>query len=496
MASSPIVPLGLWSPDRPNLKATGAPDLSDAKNCLPGVEDYRPLLSLQSTTNALDARCIGAVSARDILQGAHAYAGTSTKLYYLSGTTWTDASKAGGYGPVSDASRWRFATFGDRLIACNGWHNAVQYLDMSTDVQFADLPGSPGQAQFVATCGEFVFLAALSTNGMLLKWSGIGDSEGWSAGTNQSDEQEIPDGGRITGMIGASTLLLFQERAIRRVLYTGGPTIMDIQKVSDTIGCVEPGSLVHFGRLAFFLSEDGWYSMDLETFALTPIGVNAFDLWFQADANRAYWYSMCAALDPRRKIVAIAYASTSSAAGAPDSVLFYNWAGQRPTYARMDVEFMMNALSLGLSRDDAAFASDSADDVDFASLSSDDPFFTGGQFYIGAFTTEHKLAGFSGDAVEATLTTNPFPLGAGQRARLEWLKPIADTTAATMAAGAQVRPGDAITFQTPVAQQTSGRCPQRGANGFYCAAKMVIPAGETWTYASGLEFKANAGGLR
>jgi hypothetical protein len=55
-----------------------------------------------------------------------------------------------------------------------------------------------------------------------------------------------------------------------------------------------------------------------------------------------------------------------------------------------------------------------------------------------------------------------------------------------------VRPGDAIAFVSAVSQQASGRCPQRGANGFYHAAKVVIPAGETWTYARGIEFEPSA----
>lgn len=492
----PIVPLGVFRPDSPAIKASAAPDLADAQGCVPTVEAYAPLPGLTAVTNALADKCIGAISARDITQGAHVYAGDGTALYALAGTTWSDISKVGGYGPVSQSSRWRFATYGDRLIAVNGWYDDAQYIDMSSGSAFDDLPGSPGKAQFVAQYSEFVFLAALSTNGMLLKWSGFGDSEEWTPGTDQSDEQEIPDGGRITGMVGASTLLLFQERAIRRVLYTGGATIMDIQKVSDTVGCVEPGSLVHFGRLAFFLSEDGWYMMDLETFELQPIGVNLFDLWFQADSNRSYWYAMCGALDPRKKIVAWAYASQGSGAGLPDTILFYNWVARKPTYARIDTEFLMNALTTGLSRDDVAFASLSADDAAFASLSSDDPFFFGGSFYMAAFDTAHKLASFAGDNVEATLQTNPFPLLDQQRARVEWLKPIADTTGATMAGGAQVRAGDAIVFQAAQAQQTSGRCPQRGVNGFFCAARMTIPSGEDWTYASALDFLAHPAGVR
>jgi hypothetical protein len=334
----------------------------------------------------------------------------------------------------------------------------------------------------------------MSTNGMLVKWSGFGDSEGWTPGTNQSDEQEIPDGGRITGMGATDVLYLFQERAIRRIIYTGGAAIMDIQKISDTVGCIEPGSLVQYGKLFFFLAEDGWYQFDGVT--LTPIGTNTFDAWFNDDASSAYRYAMCAAVDPRKDIAVWSYCSNDASPGIPDSLLFFNWHSGRASYARIETEYLMNALTGGASRDDAAYASLSADDAAFSAISSDDPFFFGGTFYMAAFDTAHKLASFTGDTLEATLETGSFPIMDGRRARVEWLKPIADTVAATMAGGAHVRPGDAITFATPVAQQTSGRCPQRGVNGFYCAAQMVIPAATDWTYASGLEFKANPAGQR
>ena len=65
-----------------------------------------------------------------------------------------------------------------------------------------------------------------------------------------------------------------------------------------------------------------------------------------------------------------------------------------------------------------------------------------------------------------------------------------------VAAGAQVKASDPIVFTSAVSQQASGRCPQRNANGFYSAAKLVIPAGETWTYASALEFDAVDAGSR
>lgn len=487
-----IQPLGPWLPDKPPIRG---PHLRDAKGVLPTLEGYAPLPGLAATTNALSNQCLGATAARDILSAAHMYAGDASKLYANLSGTWTDQSKGGGYGPATAQTRWRFTAYGDRLIAVNGV-DAPQYIDMSIGSAFANLGGSPGVASYCATFGEFVFLAATATNSMAVKWSGFGDSAGWTAGTNQSDEQDFADGGRITGLgVTQAALYLFQEKSIRRFLYVGGDTIFQIDQLVQGIGCAEPNSLVQFGQRFFFLSEDGLYQFDGAS-EPTPIGVEAFSAWFLADASRQYWRTMSAAIDPRKKVVAWAYASINSGMGIPDSVLFYNYALDRASYARLDTEFIIGAISLGASRDDAAFSGMSADDAAFATLSSDDPSFLGGTFYLAAFNTAHKLASFASSNVEATIETGRAPLMPGGRATVKWIQPITDSPNVTAAAGSQVKASDAIVFVSPVSKQASGRCPQRGANGFFLAGKFVIPAADTWTFFNGFDFEAANAGRR
>jgi hypothetical protein len=484
----PALDYGPWLPDLPKV---GGPHLVDAKGCLPAAEAYEPLPSLMATTGALSARCRGGYAARDKDQAAHIYAGDTSKLYELEGATWTDRGKVGGYGPATDNTRWRFTTFGDRLIAINGI-DAPQYIDMSTAATaFANLPDSPPAAQFIATYGEFVFLGALSTNGMTIKWSDIGDSGEWTAGTGLSDEQEFADGGRITGLVATQGVLyVLQEDCIRRVLFVGGDLIFQIDKIVDGIGCVEPNSLVSYGQRMFFLDESGWFMFDGVS-EPKGIGVEAFDQWFLSDASRTYWPQMSAVIDPKRKLFAVGYASTGSGGGVPDSILFFNYVVGRATYARMDHEILIGAMSAFTSLDDLLGDLD----VDYT-VSFDDPFYAGGVFYFAAFDTAHKLASFAGSPVEATLETGQVQIFDGRRASVEYIKPVTDSIDATVAGGSAVRAGDAITYQSAVAQQTSGRCPQRGVNGFFMSAKTVIAAASSWTYARSLEWKAKPAGVR
>lgn len=480
----PARDFGPWEPDRANV---GPAHLRVAKNCLPASDHYHPLPGLAATTDALDARCIGAAAVRDIDNAAHMYAGDADKLYELEAGVWTDRSNSGGFTTATSTTRWRFATFGDRVLASNGL-DAIQYIDASTAATaFADLAGSPGVAKFIATYGEFVFLGALGSNGMSIKWSAIGDSEGWTPGTALSDEQEFADGGNITGFAATqAALYVFQEKCIRRILFVGGDVIMQIDKLVEKIGCVEPNSLIQYGQRCFFLDEDGWYMWDFQS-QPAPIGLEKFDKWFLGDSARTEWPRLSAAIDPRNRVMACGYVSEANGGTIPDRVLFYNYELGRATYADVTHEMLVPALSLGVSLDDLT------DDLDTDySISFDDPYYQGGAFYFGAFTSAHKLASFSGDNLEATFETNEGALFDGQRTSIEWVKPIVDSDAATAAAGYKTKPGDAIAFTAQVAQQASGRCPQRGANGFYHAARVVIPAGEGWEYARGVEFKPSA----
>jgi hypothetical protein len=482
-----IIPLGAWTPDQPDVQG---PNLTVARGVYARKRGYSPFPGLTESSAALEGACLGAYAARDIDQAAHMFAGTDTKLYELIGVTWTDRSKVGGYGPSSDSTRWRFTAYGDRQIATNGIDNP-QYFDMSSGGSaFADLPNAP-VALYCAVLGPFLVFLSTAGNSMRVVWSGFEDSEGYTAGVNQSDFQDLTDGGRITGAVPTqNALFIFQEKCVRRMLYVGGDLIMQIDKLFDGIGCIEPNSLVAYGQIMFFLDESGWMMFDGAS-QPQSIGDEVFDEWFLADSTRAYWYSMSAAIDPGKKIAAWAYASTGSGSGMPDAILLYNYQVGKASYVRLNTEFLFPGASLGVSFDDLT-----STDVDTMTVSSDDPIFLGGTFYFGAFSTAHKSGSFSGDNVEATLETGLAQLADGRRAVVEWVRPITDAESVTVAVGAVVKASGALTFNSAVSQQTSGRCPQRDANGFFHALKIVVPASEDWTYVDGFELSARQAGVR
>ena len=82
------------------------------------------------------------------------FAGTETGLWTLdnSSLAWTDVTRtSGGAYATATEERWRFAEFGNTLIATN-YTDAVQAYTMGSSTEFAALGGSPPKAVTLRSC--------------------------------------------------------------------------------------------------------------------------------------------------------------------------------------------------------------------------------------------------------------------------------------------------------------------------------------------------------
>ena len=52
--------------------------------------------------------------------------------------------------------------------------------------------------------------------------SGINDATSWTLGVSLCDEQEFPDGGRITGIAGGEFGYVVQEKSVRQMIFQPG----------------------------------------------------------------------------------------------------------------------------------------------------------------------------------------------------------------------------------------------------------------------------------
>src|ERR1700741_1206381 len=113
----PLVQFGEHRPDISDYEGSTSQTIN---NVIPRGDGYGPFPAASVYTGALAAACRGAFYALKSDGSVVFFAGTSTKLYSLNNTdlTWTDVSKgASTYSALSSNAQWRFAQFGNLVLA-------------------------------------------------------------------------------------------------------------------------------------------------------------------------------------------------------------------------------------------------------------------------------------------------------------------------------------------------------------------------------------------
>ena len=242
------------------------------------------------------------------------FAGTATKLYQLDNTTlaWADVSKAlGAYPEVPPFDHWQFAQFGNVVIAVQA-NTVPQVFNLASSAQFADLGGGPPPSRYIAIVGRFVVLSGLSSTPFRIQWSGLDAITTWTAGVNSSDFQELPDGGVVRGVGGGEYGAIFQDTAIRRMVFVGGPIVFQIERVTQDKGLYAPYSLIRAADMIFFIAAQGLQALGASGVPV-PIGKEKFDRTFFANHDASALQYVIGAADPKETRV---YWSYRSAGGA------------------------------------------------------------------------------------------------------------------------------------------------------------------------------------
>ncbi|MFZ5789778.1 MAG: hypothetical protein ACOY3L_03670 [Pseudomonadota bacterium] len=488
-----MIPLGEWLPDRPALENPGA---LEALNVIPRAGGYGPLKSLlPSGGGAGAARLQGAASFRSTDLSVKNFCGAATALYKFDGTAWSDVSRTAGgaYGCPAEGM-WRFAQFGDLAIAVNGV-DAPQKFVMASGTAFTALGGSPPLARHVATVRDFVVMARDPSFTNRVQWSGINDAESWTpSAATQADQQDLPDGGQIMGLVGGEYGLVFQEHAIRRMTYVGSPLVFQIDKIAIDKGALCEYSIAAHERRAFFVAHDGIYMLAAGQ-ELVPIGAEKVDRTFLADLNASYLHRVTGAIDPIAKLYVLSYPSRDSADGTPDRLLIYNWQLQRWARGLVACDFVYSAFS------QSVWHSDNIDALlghsDATLYSGDSALFAGsGVQALAAFTTDHKLGFFEGPSLGATVDTTEAQVTPGRRSFVTGARPRVDGAATvSMRIGTRNLTTADPVWSGAVAMNGEGLCPFRASAVFH-RGRIEIAAGGSWSCIQGLEVEARAEGVR
>ena len=207
--------------------------------------------------------------------------GTTTKLYMLSGTTFTDRSKGGGY--TNTATHWSFALYGNYLIATNGV-DAPQVRDASGSSAFADLGGTPPTtAKYVVTQSNAVLFFNTNSGGQYWAASDVGNHANYTSGEAASGPINHRPGPITAAVAFGNEVLVFKSNSMFRMRYVGGVVKWTVEMISDVYGAAGPGSVAVCGNLVCVMDASGAYLFDGASFHRIDSGIK--DYFKQNNAN-------------------------------------------------------------------------------------------------------------------------------------------------------------------------------------------------------------------
>ena len=492
----PRVALAPFAPDVASLDATVS---SVATNVVPRADGWGPMASPVPISMALPAGCRGAIEVNSPAYGFPIYfAGTGSRLYRynLGSSGWDDVTKVGATYSLPPGDYWSFAVYGGRLLATT-LGTPVQVIDIDTGKRFVDLAGTPPRARHVGVVGEFVVLAGLASDPNAVDWSDLGDIEFWQPGVgggHTSDLQIFPDGGAVTGFAGGEFGIVFQERAIRRMVFSpGSAEVFGFDVYEENRGAVAPWSIAKTGSRVFFLDRDGFYLF--QGGASTPIGAERVNRFFADRVDPNFVASVVAIRDVTGPRVLFAYRSKAASPSDPtllDEILLYDWLLDRWAFIALPARFGLVGATLGVSIDNIPGSLD-----DPGQLSLDDPSYAGGAPALGLITADNRLALLNGPSLEAMFETAEAMLFRPNRAWIDGIRLDSDADDWRVAVGAR----ESASRSTPVQYR-----PETGPNveriapcrssGRYHRARVRIPAATAWSYASAIEPSARPEGAR
>ena len=482
------IPLGEFAPDVAELDS-GA--LAVAKNAYPIANGYIPMKSLSAYSAALaTATPKGLFLAYNIANSTYEqWAATTTKIYQLGGTTWTDRSGAKTFAVPSD--EFVSATqFGSKLIFTN-FTDGPYVVDVDSGTNVAALAGTPPTGRSVDVIDNHVMLASTANDPYEVQWSDTGDETNWSTGNSGS--RPFRDGGRPLVVCGAASMIV-QDRGITRVVFApGSSSVFEFYKIEDAKGTIAPRSVIKFGPDIAYLAEDGFW------FKGEPIGHERVSRAWFSRANSTQISTVIGTFD-RLRPVFYWFMRTSSTDTTYTQGMMYNWHLQRWAELEFDIEMISSIATPGVSPDAWSVSPDAEP------ISPDSRLWSGSAPLLAGIDTADKLGFFDGANLEATFETGEATIGdvvsaerqqaGNRRGLIRAVRPDIDTSSAVMNIRNRQRLADTGTWlAADVSMQSSGFCYFKKSGRLF-RFRLSVPSGASWSYAKNIDVVANRGGWK
>jgi hypothetical protein len=457
---------GEWLPDQPGV--TGA--ITDAKNCYPVANGYAPFRSEADYSDAAAQNLLITFGGKFGGEVALFAAGATQVYKFDSSDASLDAATTTGYSTVES---WDVTQYGAKMILANG-QDKLQAFEIGVSTYFANLAAAAPTAKYVTVVRDFVVAANDGTDANKVYWSDINDETDWTPGAaSQSDFQIIPDGGDITGLAGGEYGLVFLERAIYRMSYTGSPFFFQFDAISRSLGCISDGSIAQYGGITYFLADDGFYSCDGQS--VKPIGAERVNRWFFENVIPSEIFTgMSATVDPIRKLIIWKFNNTFGG----KNLLIYSMNLDRWSYADTTADSISFVLTPSATLEQVDNYNANIDALD---IPLDSRVFAGGQILF-AGVSGAKIIAFAGQPKTANITTGDIAIG---RSTVTLVRPTVDGGSGSVAISSRDLLNEVVEFGSDVAADAENRVSIR-SNGEYHRLRLT-PTGANWETAVGLD---------
>jgi hypothetical protein len=456
---------GEWLPDQPGVSGS----VMEAVNCYPVTNGYAPLRDAADYSDASGETLLIAFAGKSA--GASSlFAASATSIYKFDSS---DASLDPVKTTYSAVESWDVTQFGSKLIMANGG-DKLQYWDLGGSTTVSDLSAAAPTAKYVTVVRDFVVAANVGGEESKVYWSDINDETDWTPGAaSQADTQVIPDGGDIIGLAGGEYGLVFLERAIYRMTYSGSPYFFQFDAISRTLGCLSNGSIAQFGGLTYFLADDGFYVCDGQT--VKNIGLEKVNRWFFENAIPDQLINaISSTVDPVRKLVIWNFKNTFGGR----YLLYYSIDLGKWSYGTTDIYHLSYGYTPSATLEQLDNYSTNIDSLD---IPLDSRLWAGGQL-LAMGVREQKIVAISGAFKSAYVVSGDIDIG---RSTVTLAKPIIDNGTGTVAVASRDLLTDTVEFGTAVAADAENRCSLR-SNGEYHRIK-VSPTSSNWKTLVGVE---------
>jgi len=398
-----MTPIAGFSPDA---DPTTPGVLTDCTNIVPHPSGFKGAPSAVSVgANALAAEARGAVVATKLDGSRRIFAGTQTKLYELSGTSWTDRSAGGGSYTGSSESRWNFCQFGDTTIATN----LADDMQSSSSGAFAAISGAPKAKVVVSASNNFVL--AFNTNEATYgqsqdRWwcCAQGNQADWTPAVSTSANT-----GRLVAVEGAIQAALtlgdyvvaYKQRAIFVGIYVGAPVVWQWNLIpGGEAGAVGQEAVCDIGGAHFIVGNDNFWLFDGTR--PIPLGTGVNRQWFLDNSNPNYRYRTKATFDRQNNLVRVNYPSLSST-GTCDACLVFHVGTKRWGRNDVTIEAPLNYIAPGVTIDGLNNYASTIDTL--PNIPFDSQYWLSGGQTPAYFNGSHSLVSMNGVSTSSSFTT-------------------------------------------------------------------------------------------